>query len=182
MNYFFTADTHFGHDNIRKYCHRPFNTVEEMNNTIIQNWNSRVTKNDIVFHLGDFAFGNSNEEFDKYFNQLNGKIIFIKGNHDDLARKNKRKFQLYLTGYYEIKIEEQTIILCHYAMRVWNKSHFGSWHLYGHTHGTLSEKIDSLSFDVGIDTNNFYPYSFYDIKNKMNKKVFVPIDPKDRER
>jgi calcineurin-like phosphoesterase family protein len=175
MTLFFTADTHFGHTNIIKYCNRPFETIEEMNYELIKRWNSKVTSGDTVFHLGDFCFGSNNCDFDKYFSQLNGNIVWIKGNHDDLAWNNRQKFQTFSSGYYEVKINKQAIILCHYAMRVWNKFHFGSWHLFGHSHGTLPDDLNSLSFDCGVDTNNFYPYSLEDVKEKMNNKTFVPI-------
>ena len=172
MSYFFTADTHFGHTNIIKYCYRPFKTIEEMDAEIVRRWNSRVKEKDIVFHLGDFAF----RDFDKYFDQLNGRIVWIKGNHDDLAWKSRDKFENYASGYYEAKIDGQTLVLCHYAMLIWNKSHFGSYHLYGHSHGTLPDNPNSLSMDVGVDTHNFYPYSYDEIKQLMAKKTFVPID------
>ena len=65
----------------------------------------------------------------------------------------------------EIKLDGQLIVLCHYSMRKWNKSHYGSWHLYGHSHGNLPPL--GLSFDVGVDTNDYYPYSLDDVSNKM---------------
>jgi calcineurin-like phosphoesterase family protein len=176
MNYFFTADTHFGHTNIIKYCNRPFKSIQEMDSELIKRWNSKITDKDIVFHLGDFCFGNNDHDFDKYFSQLNGKIVWIKGNHDELAWKNRDKFQTYSSGYYEAKIDNQSIVLCHYAMLVWNKSHFGTWHLYGHSHGTLPDNLNSMSMDCGVDTNNYYPYSFAEIAKRMSKKTFVPID------
>ena len=77
---FFTADTHFGHTNIIKYCNRPFNNVTEMDYIIKQQWNKRVKPEDTVFHLGDFCFKNQNEK--NIIQELNGNIIFIKGNHD----------------------------------------------------------------------------------------------------
>ena len=78
---FFTSDTHFGHTNIMKYCKRPFETVEEMDQTIIDNWNSVVRPEDIVFHLGDFGFCGS-LRLREIVDQLNGKIYLITGNHD----------------------------------------------------------------------------------------------------
>lgn len=176
MNYFFTGDTHFGHKNIVKYCNRPFSSIEEMDDQIIKRWNSVVAKNDIVFHVGDFCFGDRDSDFDKYFYALNGRIIFIKGNHDSFAWKNKEKFESFCAGYYEAKINNQNIVLCHYAMKVWNKSHFGSWHLYGHSHGMLPSDISSLSMDCGVDTHNFYPWSYDEVKSVMDKKEFVPIN------
>jgi len=76
---FITADNHFFHKNIIRYCNRPFGSVEEMNEEMIRRWNSKVGKDDIVLHLGDFAFrGRAKEIRD----QLNGTIVIVRGNHD----------------------------------------------------------------------------------------------------
>lgn len=155
----FTSDTHFYHQGIINFCNRPFSTVEEMNETIIKNWNSVVGINDTIYHLGDFSWS---KDWSEIIYQLNGNITLIKGNHDKQINKSLFK------GVYdllEIKIEGNSITLCHFAMRVWNKSHFNSWHLFGHSHYTLPP--EGKSFDIGMDTNNFYPYSFEDIKLLM---------------
>jgi len=80
-NIYTIADTHLGHKNIIKYCNRPFKSVEEMDNTIINNWNNIVSKDDIIYHCGDFAFG-TKEQIINYAKQLNGYIILIRGNHE----------------------------------------------------------------------------------------------------
>ena len=73
--------------------------------------------------------------------------------------------------------ESKSIVLCHYAMKIWNKSHHGVWHLYGHSHGTLPDDPYSMSFDVGVDCHDFKPLGFDDIKKIMDKKKkFKPID------
>lgn len=78
---FFTSDTHFNHANIIDFCKRPFGSVEEMNEALIANWNRVVSKDDIIFHLGDFCFGGS-EVWNSILDRLNGKIYLILGNHD----------------------------------------------------------------------------------------------------
>ncbi len=181
MNYWFTADTHFGHANIIKYCNRPFKDSVEMNETIISNWNKVVKKDDLVYHLGDFCFGRNDYDFDMYFERLNGLIIFLKGNHDRLAWAHRHKFYAAHNSYHEIEINGQEITLCHYAMRVWNKSHHGSWHLYGHSHGSLPDDKNSLSFDCGVDCHNFAPINFEQIPAIMSKKTFKSIDHHGRE-
>jgi len=75
-----------------------------------------------------------------------------------------------------IDLAGQQIILCHYAMRVWDKSHWGIWHLYGHSHGSLPDDPRSLSYDVGVDKNNFTPLLFEEVKEIMSKKTFKPVD------
>lgn len=167
MNYF-TADTHFNHENIIKYCKRPFDSVEDMNRTIINNWNSIVYSTDIVYHLGDFGFGNVKD----IFNKLRGVKVLIPGSHDGESNlfMNSPIMELY-PGIKDEYGNMRLIVLSHYAMRVWPKSHYASWHLYGHSHGQLPPY--GLSFDVGIDTNNFYPYSLDQIAEKM--KTLIPI-------
>lgn len=94
MKYWLTSDSHFGHDKIRGYCNRPFKTVEEMDETIISNWNKLVAYNDTVFHLGDFAFRNP----ELYKGRLNGTIIHIKGNHDDVSESIIRTMSIKFGG------------------------------------------------------------------------------------
>lgn len=166
----FTSDTHFGHANIIKFCKRPFKSVEEMDLAIIRNWNTAIKPNDTVYHLGDFAFA----EVTQYTKQLHGNIILIQGNHDKQAiqammrsRSNKGIGPFAeMHKVLEIKWQNETIFLNHFAQRVWNKSHFNSWHLYGHNHGGLPAQ--GKSFDVGVDTNDFKPYSFEQVKAIMD--------------
>lgn len=168
---YFTSDTHLDHKNIIKYCDRPFKNINEMNETIVENWNKIVHPTDTVYHLGDFSFGESIREF---VERLNGKIILIKGNHDPFNIKRMNVFDK-VFDILEIKLNGISITLCHYAMRVWNKSHFNSWHLYGHSHSKLPSQ--GKSHDVGVDNNNFTPISFDELKiimkNKPNNFNFI---------
>lgn len=166
---FFTADTHFDHSRIIKYCDRPFKSVDEMNGEMIKRWNDKVSNKDVVYHLGDFCFSRGNtgiSNIKKFRYQLNGKIHLIIGNHDDednCVDSNCFDSVKYLS---QIKIDGQKIILCHYSMRVWNASHYGSWQLYGHSHGVLPD-IGGLTFDVGVDRFDFCPLSFDEVKDIM---------------
>lgn len=160
---FFTSDEHYGHTNIIKYCNRPFTSIQEMDNILIQKHNEVVGKNDIVWHLGDFTLSPYPDE---YSPKLNGKQFYIKGSHDKWLKQAHEMYEVRLsTG--------QTVILCHYAMRIWPKQHYGTWHLFGHSHGTLKMQLGK-SMDVGVDTNNFYPYSEWDIIKKMES---LPDNP-----
>ncbi len=80
---FYIADTHFGHANIIKHCNRPFESADEMDNTLIENWNNVVGKDDIVIVVGDFAFKGATHT--EYLAKLNGKIYLVRGNHDKSA-------------------------------------------------------------------------------------------------
>jgi calcineurin-like phosphoesterase family protein len=157
---FFTADTHFNHANIIRYCHRPFATVEEMNETMVANWNRVVGDEDTVYHVGDVGFGDVRPVLDR----LKGKIVLIIGSHDKAAMQYRRRF-LSATPLLEIREERQHVTLCHYCLRVWPKSHYNAWHLYGHSHGGLPPI--GKSWDVGVDTNDFTPLSFPQIQAIM---------------
>lgn len=166
MNYWFTSDTHFGHANIIRYCNRPFDSVHDMNKAMTDLWNACVQPDDNIYHLGDFSFGPPRA----YLSKLNGNIFLIKGSHDkDLQRLFNAGSQVgkwyWLGPLATISIEGHTVVLCHYAMRRWPKSHYGAWHLYGHSHGKLPGS--GYSFDVGVDTHGFQPYSWQEIKERM---------------
>jgi calcineurin-like phosphoesterase family protein len=157
-----------------------------MDQELIKRWNSVVGSCDLVYHLGDYAFSHNKEYLHTLRARLNGKIILIAGNHDrDKALKESRIDTIYghtksagIKTYPMVRIDlaGQQIILCHYAMRVWDKSHWGIWHLYGHSHGSLPDDPRSLSYDVGVDKNNFTPLLFEEVKEIMSKKTFKPVD------
>lgn len=160
MKYFFTADEHMGHKNIIKYCDRPFTDVEEMNEEIIKRYNEVVGVEDTTIHIGDYTM-KSKKDAENWIRRLNGTHTFIQGSHDKWMDKDHHEI-------WEGNIDGIHIVCCHYAMRVWGGSHYNSWHLFGHSHGRL-EGIGK-SMDVGVDTHNFYPYSFEEIKKIMSKK------------
>jgi len=164
VNYFFTADEHFGHTNIIKYTNRPFSNVDEMNHTIISKNNEVVTNSDVVIHVGDFTLA-SKDFAATMIKQLNGQHIFIDGNHDYwLGGKSKQVWEKTIKG--------QHIVCCHFPMYSWPRSHFGSWLCYGHHHGNFS--VPCKAVDVGVDTNNFYPYSFEQLSKVMGEKPITP--------
>lgn len=144
---FVTSDTHFGHTNIIGYANRPFSDVKEMDECLIENWNSVVGKNQHVFHLGDFAFGNV-EYQRKILSRLNGKIHFVRGNHD---HNHPEGFDN-LPDIIELKTQGRLWVLSHYAFRVWNCSHRGAINLYGHSHGCLADDPNLQAMDVGVDS------------------------------
>jgi len=196
QNVFFTSDTHFQHKNIMKYCDRAFNTTEEMDEKMIRNWNKVVGSNDIVFHLGDFIFHRTNnvtrqkEETTAFLSSLNGKKHLVIGNHDGRGTRNADGWED-VHDMLQVKcFGEQSIILCHYAMVVGRSSHHGYWHLFGHSHGTLGRVDDFHSgqsavaellkvrkaFDVGVDSWNYTPLSFEQVKDVMSQKEESNVD------
>lgn len=180
MKHFFTADLHFNHANIIKYCNRPFVTVEEMNTILVSNWNATVPHEDIepsiVYVLGDFCFSKKGLSSKHFLDQLNGsEINLILGNHDDYDDVKNAGFSN-IDKMAEVFINHTRIVMLHYAMKIWNAAHWGAWNLYGHSHGTLLDDPHALSMDVGVDANGYKPISFEEIKTKMSMKEFKPID------
>jgi len=160
---FFTADQHYGHRNIIKYCNRPFSSVEEMDEELIKRHNKVIGIDDTVIHAGDFTLA-TRQIAGRYIRRLNGTHKFLVGSHDKWIRE---------INFPEImvkKIDGQTIVVCHYAMLVWPHSHYNSWHLFGHSHGRLNDKIEGKSYDIGVDNNNFYPVSLEQIKTIMESR------------
>ena len=168
-NYFFTADTHFSHYNIMRYCDRPFETVQEMNQTLIENWNNAVAPNDVVYHLGDFGFWKRGD-LNIIFRQLNGRKYLIKGNHDtSLTFKLDWMWVKDVAG---IKVNGYYIWLSHFPHVSWDKSFHGSWHLFGHVHGLTPGY--GRSFDVGVDANNYSPVSVDHVKTRIESIIWTP--------
>ena len=165
---YFTADTHFTHKNIIKFCDRPFSNVTQMNNVLIKEWNRTVTDDDIIYHLGDFGWKDNKENL-SILRQLNGKKYLIKGNHDYSFIKDKaiRKEFVWIKDYYELIIDGMLIVLCHYPFATWRASHHGTWNLYGLSHGKYNSVDNQL--DVGIDVDGFKPVSIDQVKDILNK-------------
>lgn len=170
---YFISDTHFGHDKIREYCNRPFSSVGEMDSVMMERWNWAVGPKDIVYFLGDFCLGNQETAF-SYFKRLNGQIYVVPGGHDkrwirpNLCYTGPNCVVRVLPPLYTVTLDEQVIVLCHYAMRVWPKSHYGSWQLFGHSHGGLPGMGKQM--DIGVDCWDFYPVSLEKVKRAMDGK------------
>jgi calcineurin-like phosphoesterase family protein len=185
-NTYFISDPHFGHKNIIKYANRPFTSVDEMDETIIKNWNGMIGKTDEVYILGDVSLTNS-ERTNEILNRLNGRLYLIKGNHEKSvmsSKENRDRFE-WIKDYYELKYEyngkRNMIVMCHYAMRVWNKSHHGAYHLYGHSHDSLEYEQWGKSMDVGIDSaarifGEYRPFTFDEIDGILSKRIPKEID------
>ena len=167
---FFTADLHLGHANILQHCDRPFGSVEEMDETIIANWNSRVTNKDDVWILGDFAFRTA-VSAEAYLKNLNGHKHLVKGNHDKSWMKglDVAKYFETVNEIAETNVEHHKLVLCHYPMMSWNRSHYGSYLVFGHIHNDTNLSFWPMIRDndhmlnAGVDINGFYPVEFRDL-------------------
>ena len=182
MSTFFTADTHFGHGNIIKYCDRPFDSVEEMDAKLIDNWNKVVTEDDHVFVLGDFVWPDRLSEIPantllQCVKKLKGEIYLIPGNHDTMPLTELGKYR-YLeprlhicSEVFDGAVGGQRFTMCHYPMLTWDESHTGAWQLYGHMHDVHLNATDRLlSMNVGVDVNNFTPVAYSDVVKYMEEK------------
>tara|TARA_R110000824_G_scaffold12226_6_gene53541 strand:- start:7889 stop:8506 length:618 start_codon:yes stop_codon:yes gene_type:complete len=184
-----SADPHFGHANIIGLCNRPFQTITEHDNTIVQRHNERVSENALYINLGDLGFRCSPWYISKKIRELNfKKMIVLLGNHDKPLRQAVKKGMLddlLNDGSLEVvggrtaiedqslitakmmEIGNQRVIIGHYSYRSWPNAFRNSWHLFGHSHSNLDPYY--RSFDVGVDTNDYYPYKWEEIVEKMAK-------------
>lgn len=179
---FFISDLHLFHGNIIKYCNRPFPSFEEMNEAMIKAWNLKVPKDGIVFIVGDVAMKAKTEKVVAALKSLNGAKILVRGNHDSeyLHSVSFKDCFAFITDILDITVKDpereggQTdFVLCHYAMRTWNRKGHGAIQLFGHSHGTLPP-VD-LQLDVGADTApDFSPYSYDEILIRLWKEYHSP--------
>ena len=162
---FFTADTHFGHKNILKLCNRPFETIEEMNETLIENWNHRVSGMDTVYIVGDMFFRCSDSE--AILRRLKGKKRLIVGNHDSswMNKVDLNRYFVSVDRLLEISDGKHALTLCHYPLLTWNHAK-KSYMIHGHIHADTSADYFPLIcnrsnvLNAGVDINGFMPVSF----------------------
>lgn len=149
----FTSDTHFSHANIIRFCDRPFEDVDAMNEALISNWNECVKPGDTIYHLGDFSFARNPAAV---FYRLNGNKLLIEGNHDQKRLRELKKLPWgWVKSTYQLRAGGKKIWLSHYAHRRWPNGHHGAIHLYGHSHGELADF--GRSTDVGVDAWDYKP-------------------------
>ena len=182
---FFTSDSHWNHSNIIKYCNRPFNNVDEMNECLIKNWNEIVSNDDIVFHLGDFSFSGPTK-VREILSQLNGTIVLIKGNHD---YGSTLKLFDYVYDQLLLNLNGDLVYLNHYPFLTFAGAYSPNvFNLFGHVHSckqlspiedpeieeiltgdsTRMKYLLKNQYDVGVDNNDYKPVSWKQIK-KINK-------------
>ncbi len=190
--FYFISDTHLGHKNIIKQCSRPFSSVEEMDKTIMANWNRKVKKSDTVIILGDLVH-KSEKGPEWYLSCLNGNKILIKGNHDE-ALLQKIYWPQYFSDVLDskvIEIQGHSVTLCHYPMLEWKNSRkIGSrklgYLIHGHTHNRVSPLYDTLfsqgnALNAGADINGYEPVSFDELLvNNERFKLSVLPNPVDK--
>ncbi len=183
---FFTSDSHFGHRNIINYCKRPFSSVEEMNETLISNWNNTVNDDSVIFHLGDICSGGSST-WNTILSRLRGHIHLILGNH--CTKNYRNSYSQYFDSVQEqltITIDKKTIILTHFPLLCYHGT-WGTeqncWNLHGHTHICKNKSANTgkdfermklafpTQYDVGVDLNNYIPISFDEVKSRIAYQI-----------
>ncbi len=181
----FTSDLHFGHQNIIRFCKRPWETTEDMDLSLIQNWNSVVKPDDLVFDLGDFAFA-TNARWKELLSQLNGHHYLILGNHDITRWPGDKIMELFegVSHQMILKIDGRTVYLNHYPYLcfggAWRNPENAVYQLFGHVHsgpnceGADTDRLVNLfpyQYDVGVDNNNYTPISWEQVKEIIQKQV-----------
>lgn len=176
----FTSDTHFFHTKVIEYSYRPFASVEEMNEELIARWNSVVHRDGIVFHLGDFCFGNL-DKWNYLLDRLKGKIFLVLGNHDvrHINEDIVSRFEC-VAIQMRIHVNGQKIYLNHFPFLSYSGDNHGTWQLHGHIHTNMQDSniIDKqrlsmllpCQYDVGVDNNNFTPVSFRQVEQIMERR------------
>ena len=183
-----TSDIHYDHKNICRgvtnwrtqdgqvpiNSTRNFQTIEEMNDTLVNNINSKVAQDDTLIMLGDIVFGGF-ENVGKFLDRLVCKNIhLVLGNHDHHIRNNRENIQERfgsVSDYLQVKIYGQNFVMCHYPFSSWNGLNKGVIHLYGHIHSGYKNKFgNGKKMDVGVDGNDYYPYSLSEIVHMMDRR------------
>lgn len=172
----FTSDWHLGHENVMRFSDRPFGSINEMNEKIINNMLEACQPGDELFFLGDLAW--RRYAFDAFFERWPKNVNFhwILGNHD----KNWQPFKKQCASIGDMKKtkigDNNVVIMCHYPMLTWDRSHYNSWQLFGHhhqqSHGTaeLDKMTNGKMLNVNLEWNDFKPYSETDIIRIMRTK------------
>ena len=180
---YFSSDSHFGHFNITKYCHRPFESRGEMDRALIANWNAVVPEDGIVVHCGDFMLPHetSDKEYKKIWEKLNFKLLVLcRGNHDriDCGTYEYGDKTVIVVDIAKIEVEGIDIMACHYPML----SYPADYQVFGHIHtlydgtcygidGDVTTKLRKTQYDVGVDQNNYTPVSYWQLVDIFRNKA-----------
>lgn len=175
---YLTSDWHLFHEKLA--IKRGYSCAAYMHDDIIANTNSKVKANDVLYIIGDLAMTNDQKKVEDVMSKVVCKnIILILGNHDLKNKKICRIQQLSAVhDYIELQYNGMHFVLCHYPFATWNRSHYGSMNIHGHSHGSYPSSNQQL--DVGLDTNNMNIYSIDEAIEKMKSLPSYKIKHHDK--
>jgi calcineurin-like phosphoesterase family protein len=178
MTTWYTADLHFGHENVIRFCKRPFASVAEMDRVMIERLQAAVQPDDDLWIVGDFAFGGAQSRPDvlaSLFSRIPGRKHLVKGNHD-IGSKSASVLGLGWESVHdiaEIRDEGRRLVLCHYPMITWNGARKGALQLFGHVHQNWPGSRNSVN--VGVDHWDFRPTRVAEIERRAKAQKENPI-------
>lgn len=181
---YFTADMHLEHANVISLSNRPFESLQEHNETLIRNWNRVVNHKDEIYILGDFLMsraGKSGKRANELLKRLNGRKYFIRGNHDGFLDDPEFDTSLFewIQDYHSFTYNGVKVVLFHYPILEWDCYYRKSIHLYGHVHNNqqehFSKTLGSRAINVGVDMQNYTPVSIEALLSKVD--VSPPESP-----
>lgn len=176
--YWFGSDFHFGQTNILDYCNRPFMDMRHQDQELVRIWNYYVRPGDVAFILGDFSFY-SPSITTKILTSMNGQKTLIKGNHDHTKDLKHIQGWSRVLSYLELRLGLDRVVLSHFPIMSWHQMHRGSYHLHGHSHGSLQYPGElglTRIMDVGLDhivklTSEYRPLEWVEIKGLLSKRM-----------
>ena len=168
---FYTSDLHIGHKNAIAFDNRPFFNLEEMKETIINNWNKVISDNDNVYVLGDMFWNNS--EIAEVMPKLKGNKFLIKGNHDRINTELEKYF-IWIKDYEVIKDDNEHVVLCHYPIAHWINADYGYIHLYGHIHAARDSR--PFSEYIKLMQDRGFPYKWANVGCMLHNYTPVTLD------
>lgn len=176
MKNYFIADLHFGHEKIIQMCNRPFKDINDMEQKLIENWNKKVNDEDTVYILGDFCFKMSKQDAIKILNQLKGKKVLVKGNHDKYAgQRDFDKCFEKVCDYCQVNEDKLQIILSHYPIIDYAGMYYGAKMIYGHIHNKYVPHKDM--YCASVECINYEPVTWAEIEHiYADKEVRDEID------
>ncbi len=182
---FFISDTHIGHAAIIHLCNRPFESVEEMDETLVSNWNSRVGNGDTVYFLGDLFFKASADHVREVLASLKGKKHLIIGNHDHSWMTPELLKEHFLTVDHILNVSTcgHNLFMCHYPIVDWGSS-TKLWQIHGHIHGNRNQDYWPLlqkrerMLNASVEINGYVPVTFDElVENNIRQKALPPVIP-----
>ncbi len=161
---YYISDPHFGHPGILTMCNRPFEDVEDMNETLVAYWNERVRDNDTVYVLGDMFYKCVPDEAETILKKLKGHKHLIIGNHDNswMSEINAANYFESIGDMAEVNDANRVCVLCHYPLLTWKREN-KTYMIYGHIHADtdadfwpLIARRDNM-LNACVEINNYMP-------------------------